>query len=105
MSYVQGKERSDISISPSSSFSTPKSKQIVILGGAFAGIGVLKAQKDIHNYDNIEITLIDQDNFFLFTPMLPEVASGMIETRHIVTPVRSFVKRQNFMKQRYKLLI
>ena len=28
--------------------------------------------------------------------MLPEVASGMIETRHIVTPVRSFCKNANF---------
>jgi NADH dehydrogenase len=39
---------------------------------------------------NIEITLVSKDNFLLFTPMLPEVAFAMIETRHIVTPVREF---------------
>lgn len=71
---------------------------IVILGGGFGGIGVLKTlQKEFdNNNDNVEITLIDKDNFFLFTPMLPEIASGMIETRHIVTPVRSFCKKARF---------
>ena len=85
------------------SFTTPYSfhsdtKQIVILGGGFGGIGVLKnLQKEFdNNNDKVEITLIDKDNFFLFTPMLPEIASGMIETRHIVTPVRSFCKKARF---------
>jgi NADH:quinone reductase (non-electrogenic) len=72
-------------------------KHIVILGGGFAGIGVLKKlQKEFHNDSSIEITLVSKDNFILFTPMLPEVASGMIETRHIVTPVRSFCSKARF---------
>jgi NADH:ubiquinone reductase (H+-translocating) len=70
---------------------------IVILGGGFAGIGVLKKiQKEFHDDDSVEITLISKDNFLLFTPMLPEVAAGMIETRHIVTPVRSFCRKAKF---------
>ena len=73
------------------------SKHIVILGGGFAGIGVLKnLQKEFHNDSSIEITLVSKHNFLLFTPMLPEVASGMIETRHIVTPVRSFCRKAQF---------
>jgi NADH:ubiquinone reductase (H+-translocating) len=73
------------------------SKHIVILGGGFAGIGVLKTlQKEFHNDSSVEITLVSKDNFLLFTPMLPEVASGMIETRHIVTPVRSFCRKAKF---------
>jgi NADH:ubiquinone reductase (H+-translocating) len=73
------------------------SKHIVILGGGFAGIGVLKKlQKEFHNDSSVEITLVSKDNFLLFTPMLPEVASGMIETRHIVTPVRSFCRKAKF---------
>ena len=73
------------------------SKHIVILGGGFAGIGVLKKiEKYFQNDDGVEITLISKDNFLLFTPMLPEVASGMIETRHIVTPVRSFCRKAKF---------
>ncbi len=72
-------------------------KRIVILGSGFAGIEVLKKlQKKFHSNKNIDIILGSKDNFLLFTPMLPEVASGMIETRHIVTPVRSFCKKAKF---------
>jgi NADH dehydrogenase len=44
----------------------------------------------------VDITMISKDNYLLFTPMLHEIASGMIETRHIVTPIRSFCKRSRF---------
>ena len=72
-------------------------KRIVILGSGFAGIEVLKKlQKKFHSNKNIDIILVSKDNFLLFTPMLPEVASGMIETRHILTPVRSFCKKAKF---------
>ncbi len=65
-----------------------KNKQIVILGGGFSGIGVLKnLQDEFRESKNIEITLISKNNFLLFTPMLPEIVSGAIETRHIVTPI------------------
>jgi NADH:ubiquinone reductase (H+-translocating) len=37
-----------------------------------------------------------KDNYLLFTPMLHEVASGMIERRHIATPVRAFCNRSRF---------
>jgi NADH dehydrogenase len=66
------------------------------LGGGFAGIGVLKNLQKKLSSNNVEITLVSRDNFLLFTPMLPEVASGMIETRHIVTPLRSFCKNAKF---------
>ena len=73
------------------------SKHIIILGSGFAGIEVLKRlQKKFKNDKKVEITLVSRDNFVLFTPMLPEVASGMIETRHIVTPIRSFCNKANF---------
>ena len=70
---------------------------ILILGSGFAGIEVLKrVQSKFKNNKNVDITLISKDNFLLFTPMLAEVASGMIETRHIVTPVRLFCKKAKF---------
>ncbi len=72
-------------------------KRILILGGGFAGVEVLRElQNAFQNDVSIDITLVSRDNFFLFTPMLPEVSSGMIETRHIVTPVRVFCKRAKF---------
>ena len=65
-------------------------KHIVILGTGFAGIEVLKKlQKKFHKNKNIEITLVSKDNFLLFTPMLPEVASGMIQFQEIVMCISS----------------
>jgi len=72
-------------------------KRILILGGGFAGIEVLRQlQKAFQDDVSVDITLASRDNFFLFTPMLPEVSSGMIETRHIVTPIRTFCNRAKF---------
>jgi NADH:ubiquinone reductase (H+-translocating) len=71
--------------------------RILILGGGFAGIKVLtQLQKAFQNDISVDITLVSKDNFLLFTPMLPEVSSGMIETRNIVTPLRAFCNRARF---------
>ena len=78
-------------------------KHIVILGGGFSGIGVLKnLQNEFRNNNNIEITMISKNNFLLFTPMLPEIVSGSIETRHIVTPLRSFCNKATFYEAEVK---
>ncbi len=72
-------------------------KRILILGGGFAGIKILQQlQKEFQDNIDIDITIVSRDNFFLFTPMLPEVAASAIETRHILTPIRSFCKRARF---------
>jgi NADH dehydrogenase len=77
--------------------------RVLILGSGFAGIEVLKGvQSKFKRNRKIEITLVSKDNFLLFTPMLPEVASGMIETRHIVTPVREFCGRAKFYEASVK---
>jgi len=76
---------------------TPRPKHVIILGSGFAGVEVLKRlQKKFKNNEHVEIILVSKNNFILFTPMLPEIASGMIETRHILTPIRSFCSKANF---------
>ena len=78
-------------------------KKIAILGGGFAGIEVLtKLQKEFQNDIRVDITLISKDNFFLFTPMLHEVSSGMIETKHVASPLRAFCKRARFIESEVK---
>ncbi len=80
-----------------------KQKKIAILGGGFAGIEVLtKLQREFQNDIRVDITLISKDNFFLFTPMLHEVSSGMIETRHVASPLRAFCKRARFIESEIK---
>ena len=72
-------------------------KKILILGGGYAGVGVLnKIQKQFQDDVNVSISLISESNFFLHTPMLAEMATGTIEPRHIATPIRKFCKRARF---------
>jgi len=76
---------------------TSKMKNILILGGGYAGIGVLnKIQKTFERNVDVNIELVSESNFFLHTPMLPEMATGTIEPRHIATPIRRFCKRAQF---------
>ena len=78
-------------------------KKILILGGGFAGIECcLKLESYYKNDAEIDITLVSEDNFILFTPMLPQVASGTIETRHIVTPIRTLIKKSKFYEAKIR---
>lgn len=67
--------------------STPR---IVVVGGGFGGLEVCRALARANRRGLIQLTLIDKENFFQFNPLLPEVATGAIETRHIVYPLRKF---------------
>jgi len=78
-------------------------KKIVILGGGFAGVECANQLESQFGDDpEIELVMISEDNFLLFTPMLPQVASGMIETRHIVLPIRTICKKTKFYESRIK---
>lgn len=78
-------------------------KRILILGGGFAGVECARKLESYfkHNTD-IELVLVSEDNFLLFTPMLPQVASGMIETRHIIIPIRMICKKTTFYENKVK---
>ncbi|RNJ77183.1 MAG: NAD(P)/FAD-dependent oxidoreductase [Nitrosopumilus sp. H8] len=79
----------------------PDTKKILILGGGYAGVGVLNhIQEKLHNDVAVSITLVSESNFFLHTPMLPEMATGTIEPRHIATPIRNFCRRARFYHAR-----
>lgn len=78
-------------------------KKIVILGGGYGGVECTRQlEKYFKDDDDIEIILISEDNFLLFTPMLPQVAAGMLATRHIVMPIRTIVKKTAFYEGRVK---
>lgn len=71
--------------------------KILILGGGFAAIATAQRLERALRDGEAQITLISRENFSLFTPMLPEVSSGEIDVRHIVTPVRSQLRRTEFI--------
>src|SRR5712692_9965028 len=63
--------------------------RIVIAGGGFAGVTTaLELARRCAGVLPIQITLLSNRNFFLFTPMLAEAATGAVETRHVLYPIR-----------------
>jgi NADH dehydrogenase len=70
--------------------------RILILGGGFGGVyAALELEKRLARHDDVEVTLVTRDNFFLFTPMLHEVAAGDLELGTIVNPLRKLLRRVN----------
>ncbi len=69
-------------------------KRIIILGGGFAGLyTALQLDKTIAKDSDIEVILVNEENFILFTPMLHEVAASDLDVTHIVNPIRKMLKR------------
>src|SRR6516225_11679185 len=74
----------------------PPKKRILILGGGFGGVyAALHLEKLLSarlTKGEAEITLVNRDNFFLFTPMLHEVAASDLEITNIVNPLRKLLQ-------------
>jgi NADH:ubiquinone reductase (H+-translocating) len=68
--------------------------RILILGGGFGGLyTALRLERRWPRGQALEVTLVNRDNFFLFTPMLHEVAASDLDLTHIVSPLRSLLTR------------
>src|SRR5262245_61680099 len=71
--------------------------RIVILGGGFGGLyTALELERTVARPGRAEVTLVNRDNFFLFTPMLHEVAASDLDLTTIVNPIRKLLKRVRF---------
>ena len=70
-------------------------KRLLILGGGFAGLDVARAVgRSRSARDYWDTLLVDKENFFQFNPLLPAVAVGSVETRHIVYPLREMARHR-----------
>ncbi len=68
--------------------------RIVILGGGFGGVyAAMELQKAVRRRRDLDVTLVARENFFLFTPMLPQAATSSIDTRHVVANLRRILPR------------
>ena len=70
-------------------------KRVVVLGGGFGGLETARHLDQVFRYDDdVEITLVSEKNFLVYTPMLADVAGGTIEPRYSVPPLRAFLKHR-----------
>src|SRR5262244_2509123 len=77
--------------------STNGRTQIVILGGGFGGVyTAMQLEKRLAHTPDVDLTLVNRENFFLFTPMLHEIAASDLDVTHIVNPIRRLLKRVEF---------
>lgn len=74
-----------------------RSVRIVVLGSGFGGIyTTLYLEEALRGERGVEILLVSRENYFLFSPLLHEVAAGTVETRHIIQPVRTIRRDREF---------
>ena len=68
------------------------SKRILIVGGGFAGLYAAMEMERLADAGH-DVTLVSAENFMQYQPFLPEVASGTIDPRAVVVPLRPVLKR------------
>jgi NADH dehydrogenase len=79
-------------------------RRLLILGGGFGGLDVARAiGRSRAARDYWDALLIDKENFFQFNPLLPAVAVGSVETRHIVYPLRAMARHRHIRFHKNKV--
>jgi NADH:quinone reductase (non-electrogenic) len=66
---------------------------VVIAGGGFGGAAAAHELERVMPKQSARLALVNETNFALYTPFLPEAAAGTLEPRHVVTPLREILKR------------
>src|SRR5204862_1241915 len=61
---------------------------VVIAGGGFGGFYAARTLEKVLPAQSARITLVNDVNFMLYTPLLPGAAAGTLEPRHVVVPLR-----------------
>jgi NADH dehydrogenase len=66
---------------------------VVIAGGGFGGAAAARELEKVMPKQSARLVMVNETNFMLYTPFLPEAAAGTLEPRHVVTPLRDILKR------------
>src|SRR5690349_2656504 len=66
---------------------------VVIAGGGFGGAMAARELERTMPKQSARLQLVNDVNFMLYTPFLPEAAAGTLEPRHVVTPLRELLDR------------
>ncbi len=67
--------------------------QVVIAGGGFGGFYAARALERLLPAQSARVTLVNDANFLLYTPLLPGAAGAALDPRHVSVPLRSELRR------------
>ncbi len=70
---------------------------VLIVGGGFGGAFAARELDKLLSRRDIDVLLVSPENFLLFSPLLPEAASGTLEPRHAVVPLREMLTSTSLM--------
>lgn len=75
-------------------------KRVVVVGGGFAGLHFVRRLERIVRPGEVELTLLDRNNYHLFTPLLYQVATGELPPHAVAYPLRLPIAhaRQRFVQ-------
>lgn len=76
--------------------SRERKPKVVVAGAGFAGISALEELSKRLPPDAADVTLVDQNNYHLFTPLLYQVATGAVDSTNLTYPLRRFCATRGF---------
>jgi NADH:ubiquinone reductase (H+-translocating) len=71
-----------------------KKAHVVIVGGGFGGVYTGRHLESLVNEGKVDVTIINKTNYFLFTPLLHEVATGGLSAMSVVEPIREIFRHE-----------
>lgn len=70
--------------------------RIVIVGGGFAGLHLVRRLERLLRKGEAQVTLVDRNNYHLFTPLLYQVATGELPPHAVAYPLRRTLAQAGF---------
>ncbi len=78
--------------------------RVLILGGGFGGVYTARhLERLCKGRSDVEIVLVSREKFLLMTPLLFEVFSGTLDTRHCSFPIRALLQNTRFVGPRFRV--
>ena len=71
-------------------------KKVIILGGGFGGAYCARKLERLTGNRGPETLVIDRHDYLVFFPLLVEAGTGSLQPRHVVVPIRSFLRTSEF---------
>ncbi len=78
---------------------SPNAKRAVVLGAGFGGLAAARTLASEKNGEDLDVLLVDRQNYHLFTPILYQVATAGVTPDNIVHPVRYIARDHGFRFQ------